>query len=168
MARRSGLGRGLDSLIPGEDRQVRSGIQAIAVDQISPNPRQPRQEFDQDQLAELAQSIREHGVLQPLIVTYEIGDQDRYTLIAGHRRLIAARQAGLLTVPAVVREVTEQQRLERRSAEEDFRHCAGQYAGVDRHQCRCRPVRAAGPETAVALPDFPHPLGGAGRGEQAE
>jgi len=112
MARRSGLGRGLDALIPGDDSQDRSGIQAISVNRISPNPRQPRQEFDPEQLAELAQSIREHGVLQPLIVTYEIGVEDRYTLIAGHRRLIAAQQAGLRTVPALVREVTEQQRLE--------------------------------------------------------
>ncbi len=124
MARRSGLGRGLDALIPGDDYQAEPGAQAqagglaqpglqeILIDRISPNPRQPRQDFDPDQLAELASSIREHGVLQPLIITYESGQEGHYSLIAGHRRLLAAQQAGLSTVPAVVREVSEQQRLE--------------------------------------------------------
>lgn len=112
MARRSGLGRGLDALIPGEERPLVGSVQEIPVDLVDPNPRQPRQEFDSGELAELAASIREHGILQPLIMTFEPQSSDRYTLIAGHRRLLAARQAGLRTVPAVVREASQQQRLE--------------------------------------------------------
>lgn len=112
MARRSGLGRGLDALIPGDDRPLLGGVQEIPVEQIDPNPRQPRQQFNPEELTELTVSIREHGILQPLILTFEPGVSDRYTLIAGHRRLLAARQAGLMTVPALLREATEQQRLE--------------------------------------------------------
>jgi ParB family chromosome partitioning protein len=81
------------------------------VERIAPNPRQPRTNFDPQELAELAASIREHGVIQPLILTY--GEQDdQYVLIAGERRLLAARQVGLEVVPAIVREASEQQRLE--------------------------------------------------------
>lgn len=87
------------------------GVSAIAVDQISPNPRQPRIHFDAVELAELAASIREHGVIQPLIVTRG-PEPGQYTLIAGERRLLAARQAGLEQIPAIVREASEQQRLE--------------------------------------------------------
>jgi ParB family chromosome partitioning protein len=75
-----------------------------------PNPRQPRVNIDTDELAELASSIKEHGIIQPVIVTYD-QQGDSYTLIAGERRLLAARQAGLETIPAIVREASEQQRL---------------------------------------------------------
>jgi ParB family transcriptional regulator, chromosome partitioning protein len=112
MSRRTGLGRGLDALIPGDTQPRPGGVQEVLVDMIDPNPRQPRQQFDPQELAELAASIREHGILQPLILTVQQEVSDRYTLIAGHRRLLAARQAGLQTVPAVVREASEQQRLE--------------------------------------------------------
>jgi ParB family transcriptional regulator, chromosome partitioning protein len=112
MSRRTGLGRGLDALIPGDTQPRPGGVQEVLVDMIDPNPRQPRQQFDPQELAELAASIREHGILQPLILTVQQEISDRYTLIAGHRRLLAARQAGLQTVPAVVREASEQQRLE--------------------------------------------------------
>ncbi len=112
MPRRPGLGRGLDALIPGGDRpEPQQGIQQIAVGRIQPNPRQPRTQFDPEALAELTESIRQHGVLQPLIVT-EGSQLDDYILIAGERRLLAARQAGLEAVPVIVREVGEQQRLE--------------------------------------------------------
>jgi len=112
MPRRPGLGRGLDALIPGGDiPETRLGIQQIPVDRIKPNPRQPRTNFDPETLAELAESIRQHGILQPLIVT-EAEQRDQYILIAGERRLMAARQAGLDLVPAIVRDVGEQQRLE--------------------------------------------------------
>jgi ParB family chromosome partitioning protein len=112
MPRRPGLGRGLEALIPGGDSpEPRQGVHQIAVDRIKRNPRQPRTQFDPELLAELAESIRQHGILQPLIVT-EDEQQDGFTLIAGERRLIAARQAGLELVPAIVREVGEQQRLE--------------------------------------------------------
>jgi ParB family transcriptional regulator, chromosome partitioning protein len=112
MTRKSGLGRGLDALLPsGESALPASGISNIPVDAILPNPRQPRSYFDPDELAELSASIKEHGVIQPLILT--LGRQDgQYFLVAGERRLLAARQAGLETVPAIVREATEQQSLE--------------------------------------------------------
>jgi ParB family chromosome partitioning protein len=110
MPRKSGLGRGLDALI-GAERPPEGEISHITIDQIVPNPRQPRINIDREELSELTDSIREVGVLQPLIVTYD-EQNDRYTLIAGGRRWLAARQAGLQTVPAIVRQITEQQRLE--------------------------------------------------------
>lgn len=111
MPRRTGLGRGLDALIPGGEDASTGGVLEIPVEQIAPNPRQPRSKFDPEELAELASSIREHGVIQPLIVT--TGEQrDRYILIAGERRWLAARQAGLAKVPALLREAGDQQRLE--------------------------------------------------------
>jgi ParB family chromosome partitioning protein len=86
-------------------------VTPIPVDRIAPNPRQPRAHFDPGELAELAASIREHGVIQPLIVTYE-EQNDQFVLVAGERRWLAARQAGLQSVPALVREASDQQRLE--------------------------------------------------------
>ena len=102
---RGGLGRGLDALIPRGDR----GIVQIDVDTIAPNPSQPREHFDPAALAELAESIRQHGLLQPLLVSQA---DSGYTLIAGERRWRAAREAGLATVPAVVREVSGRERIE--------------------------------------------------------
>ena len=112
MSRRTGLGRGLDALIPGGENNTRgAGVEQIAVERIAPNPRQPRTDFDPASLAELAASIREHGILQPLIVSS--GDQPgMYILIAGERRLLAARQVGLEKVPVIVREASEQEHLE--------------------------------------------------------
>lgn len=110
MARKSGLGRGLDALI-GAERPATGEISQLDVDQIAPNPRQPRLNIDREELRELTDSIREVGVLQPLIVTYD-EVTDRYTLVAGGRRLLAAKQAGLQTVPAIIRQINEQQRLE--------------------------------------------------------
>ena len=106
--RRSGLGRGLGALIPQSTGGA--GLLEVDVDRIAPNPWQPRLEIDEASLAELVQSIREHGVLQPLIVTR--ADNDTYALVAGERRWRAAKAAGLLTVPVVVKETTPRQRLE--------------------------------------------------------
>lgn len=111
MAHKGGLGRGLDALIPGDDSQAQAGAAQIPIDSIQPNPHQPRREMAQVELEELAASIREHGIIQPLIVTRE-GLSDRYTLIAGERRLRAAAMAGLSTVPAIIRDASELQRLE--------------------------------------------------------
>ena len=118
MTKKSGLGKGLDALIPGgefspapQEPQPASGIAHISTQAITPNPRQPRSHINPDELAELAASIRENGIIQPLIVT-QADNPGSYILIAGERRLLAARQAGLETVPALVREATEQQRLE--------------------------------------------------------
>jgi ParB family chromosome partitioning protein len=112
MTRKTGLGRGLDALIPtGESEIPQGGIDQIPIDRIAPNPRQPRSRFDADELDELAASIREHGIIQPLIITH--GEKpDEYTLIAGERRLLAARKAGLESVPVIIREATEQQLVE--------------------------------------------------------
>jgi ParB family chromosome partitioning protein len=111
MTRRSGLGRGLDALIPGGETPSSAGISQIPIDQVDANPRQPRSHFDADELDELAASIRQYGVIQPLVLAHS-PQAGRYLLIAGERRLMAARQAGLLSVPAILREVSEQQHLE--------------------------------------------------------
>jgi ParB family transcriptional regulator, chromosome partitioning protein len=112
MPQKSGLGRGLAALIPGgENALTENGVMLVSVDQVLPNPRQPRSMMHPEELQDLTASIREHGVLQPLIVTP--GDmQGRFILIAGERRLQAARLAGLASVPVLVRQATDQQRLE--------------------------------------------------------
>jgi ParB family chromosome partitioning protein len=112
MPQKSGLGRGLAALIPGaEDALAENGVLMIPVGMVFPNPRQPRSVLHPEELQDLTASIREHGVLQPLIVTP--GDLDgRYVLIAGERRLQAARLAGMAAVPVIVRQATDQQRLE--------------------------------------------------------
>ncbi len=111
MPRRTGLGRGLDALISAGERPASGNVIFIPIERIAPNPRQPRSGFDPLEMEELTNSIREHGILQPLIVTYD-DISSQYTLIAGERRLIAARQAGLESVPAIIHTVNEQQRLE--------------------------------------------------------
>jgi ParB family transcriptional regulator, chromosome partitioning protein len=112
MPQKSGLGRGLGALIPGrENASAENGIILVPVDLVFPNPRQPRRKMHPEDLNDLTASIREHGVLQPLIVTP--GDEEgRFILIAGERRLEAARLAGLASVPVLVRQATDQQRLE--------------------------------------------------------
>jgi ParB family chromosome partitioning protein len=111
MTRKTGLGKGLDALIPASDSAVpASGINLLLVSQISANPRQPRTVFNPDELRELAHSIREHGMIQPLVVAK--GEQpNQYLLIAGERRLQAARLAGLAKVPVIIRDVTDQEFL---------------------------------------------------------
>lgn len=108
MARRKALGKGLEALIPAGP-ELRAGVLELPIERIEPNPRQPRREFPKAALQELADSIREHGVLQPVLVT-QAGD--RYQLVAGERRLQAAQLAGLQAVPAVVREAGERASLE--------------------------------------------------------
>jgi ParB family chromosome partitioning protein len=113
MARKGGLGKGLDALIPGGGSapQFEGGVTEAPVDQVIPNPRQPRSEMNDEELQGLADSIRAHGVLQPLVVSYD-STADSYILVAGERRLRAARLAGLTTVPVIVRQASDQQRLE--------------------------------------------------------
>ncbi|HEX2068876.1 MAG TPA: ParB/RepB/Spo0J family partition protein [Actinomycetota bacterium] len=97
--RRGGLGRGLSSLIPGATDE--GGLLEVPVSAITSNPRQPRSEFPEETLAALARSIREVGVLQPIVVRRRNGS---YELVAGERRVRAARLAGLATIPAIIRE----------------------------------------------------------------
>jgi len=111
MPRRTGLGRGLDALISGAESATPSGGSARFPWSASrPNPRQPRTNSTR-RIGRAGRFDREHGVIQPLILTYGEAD-DQYVLIAGERRLLAARQVGLEAVPAIVREAGEQQRLE--------------------------------------------------------
>jgi ParB family chromosome partitioning protein len=100
MARPGGLGKGLGALIPTGAVQAGASLQEIPTSSISANPQQPRQHFDEETLAALAESIREVGVLQPVLVREQ---GDGYELIAGERRWRAARRVGLQTVPAIIR-----------------------------------------------------------------
>lgn len=108
-----GLGKGLEALIPTVAPWP-AGVEEIPLDWIEPNPHQPRQNLQPDTLQELADSIREHGVIQPLIVTRSEGEGGGapYRLIAGERRWAAAKLAGLEKVPVIVKEATPQQMLE--------------------------------------------------------
>ena len=112
MPKRTGLGKGLDALIPAGQMPSGdgSGISHVSIDSIQRNPRQPREKFDLNELENLAASIREHGVIQPLVVSP--AKNGMYILIAGERRLQASRKAGLKTVPVVIRHATDQQLLE--------------------------------------------------------
>lgn len=115
--RRGGLGRGLGSLIPTApvtsptSSSDESSLQQVNIDNIQPNPYQPRLHMQQDQLEELASSIRTHGLMQPLVVSAS-DETGRYTLIAGERRWRASRLAGLSDVPVVVMTATPQEMLE--------------------------------------------------------
>jgi len=112
MVKRSGLGKGLDALLPSTESSLpEAGIRQIPTSQIIRNPRQPRAKFDQEELAELAESIRQHGVIQPLILTQ--GDTpDKFILIAGERRLLAAQLINLGEVPAIIRGASDQELVE--------------------------------------------------------
>jgi len=104
MAKRGGLGRGLSALLPGapEAGETSSGLLEVPVNAVGPNPKQPRTRFEDETLRSLAASIREVGILQPLVVRRT--GEGAYELIAGERRLRAARVAGLATVPVVLRD----------------------------------------------------------------
>ena len=104
-----GLGRGLDSLFPGTEEWGTS-IQEIPVGELDPNPDQPRQTFDEETIAQLAESIRDQGVLQPLLVVPT--DGGRYRIIAGERRFRAGRQAGLDTLPCIVKDIDVVRQME--------------------------------------------------------
>jgi len=111
MSKRGGLGRGLSALIPGapEGADAASGFLEVPVNAIAPNPKQPRTHFDDEALAGLAASIREVGILQPLVVRHTA--DGRYEVIAGERRLRAAKAAGLPVVPVVLRDSGDEELL---------------------------------------------------------
>ncbi|MBI2626365.1 MAG: ParB/RepB/Spo0J family partition protein [Candidatus Nealsonbacteria bacterium] len=114
------FGKGLESLIPKKGDQKPAAIKQepifyIDIDKIKSNPYQPRKIFDQDGLRSLADSIKEHGILQPLLVSRmqkDSGGATEYQLVAGERRLLASKMAGLAQVPVIVRDPTEQEKLE--------------------------------------------------------
>ena len=118
---KKGLGRGFSSLIPTEmiiDEKIdselgleydKSQLKELKISDISPDPEQPRRHFDKEKLEELANSIRIHGVLQPIVV---IRKNSKFLIIAGERRYRASKLAGLERVPAVIRELSDQNRLE--------------------------------------------------------
>ncbi|MGI8617325.1 MAG: ParB/RepB/Spo0J family partition protein [Actinomycetota bacterium] len=103
MSKRGGLGRGLSALIPGapEAGEASTGLLEVPANAIAPNPKQPRSRFDDETLAELAASIREVGILQPIVVRRT---SQGYEVVTGERRLRAAKLAGLVTVPVVLRD----------------------------------------------------------------
>lgn len=107
--KRTGLGRGLDALLPQNDDFLDTTVRDIPIAEIDPNLSQPRKEFDKDALEQLADSIRQAGVLQPILV---VENGTRYRIIAGERRFRAARLAGLESIPSIVRSFTEEQQLE--------------------------------------------------------
>jgi ParB family chromosome partitioning protein len=111
---RRGMGRGLAAILPRGTKEA-EGLRELPVELIQPNPRQPRQNFDEGTLAELAESIRARGVLQPIVVRPLPGGH--YELVAGERRLRAARLAELESIPAVVRDAEDWERLDLALAE---------------------------------------------------
>ncbi|AWX59090.1 MULTISPECIES: ParB/RepB/Spo0J family partition protein [Brevibacillus] len=104
-----GLGKGLNALITSNLIEEGEQVKEVSINEIRPNPYQPRKEFEQSAIEELAQSIKEHGIIQPLIVRKSIKG---YELVAGERRLRAAKVAGLKEVPVVVKAYTDQQLME--------------------------------------------------------
>lgn len=108
--REHGLGKGLGALIPRGTTQPAGGLREVPVNAINPNPWQPRTVFDPAELDELAQSIKEHGVLQPVLVSQQ--SDGSFQLITGERRWRAVQIAGLTSIPALVKEVTPQASLE--------------------------------------------------------
>ena len=120
MVKKTGLGRGFDSLIPTDvldesfdptaaQEAKSSDLRHLKLDEIVANKDQPRRSFEEDALAELTASIKEHGVLQPIVVTPHGG---KYEIVAGERRWRAAQAAGLSKIPAIVRTLSDQHKLE--------------------------------------------------------
>lgn len=102
-AKKKGLGRGLDALLPEADELLPNVVQEIPVGDIDPNTEQPRRSFPEEAMTQLSASVKEQGILQPLLVVEQPGG--RYRIVAGERRWRAARQAGLATVPCIVRDM---------------------------------------------------------------
>ncbi|RSK34437.1 ParB/RepB/Spo0J family partition protein [Bhargavaea beijingensis] len=104
-----GLGKGLNALFPGESLKQSEQVEQIDLKLLKPNPYQPRKVFEEESLKELTESIREHGILQPIIVRKR---GRKYEIVVGERRFRASGKAGLESVPAVVRDMTDQQMME--------------------------------------------------------
>lgn len=102
------LGKGLEALIASEGEE-KAGVKELKINEIEPNLNQPRKMFDEDKLKQLSESIRQHGVVQPIIVKKE---DEFYRIVAGERRWRAARMAGLATIPVVIKDLTDKQIME--------------------------------------------------------
>ena len=117
---KGGLGRGLGALLPAYDepeeilKEGQASIIQLELDMVKANPEQPRKHFDEDQMMDLVESIKEHGVVQPIIVTQKDG---QYLIVAGERRFKASQKAGLNAIPAIVKELSDDQIYEIRSEE---------------------------------------------------
>lgn len=109
LMRKTGLGRGLDVLLPQNNEILETVVRDIPVAEIDPNSSQPRRDFDKDALEQLADSIRHAGVLSPILV---VENGERFRIVAGERRFRASRIAGLETVPCIVRSMTDAQQME--------------------------------------------------------
>lgn len=107
MAKSRGLGKGLEALFEDSRDDSQSGVTTVRISEIEPNLSQPRKQFDEEALSELADSIAAHGVLQPLLIRPTSGGT--YQIVAGERRWRAARLAGLSEVPALIREITDEE-----------------------------------------------------------
>ena len=117
MAARKGLGKGIDAMISGDNtktkqvvKEVVKEVDTIDINKIEPNNNQPRKNFNEDKIHELAESIKQHGLIEPLIVQKE--KKGFYTIIAGERRWRAAREAGVKEIPVVVKDYSDQQVME--------------------------------------------------------
>lgn len=110
-SKQRGLGKGLDIIFAENDAEDRNSSVVLNINELEPNRSQPRRDFDEAELAELAESIAKHGILQPLLVR-PLHEEGGYQIVAGERRWRAARMAGLQEVPALVRELTDQQVME--------------------------------------------------------
>lgn len=117
MAAKRGLGKGIDAMISGDDikekkvvKEVIKEVDTIDINKIEPNSNQPRKNFNEDKIHELAESIKQHGLIEPLIV--QKGKKGFYTIIAGERRWRAAREAGVKEIPVVVKDYSDQQVME--------------------------------------------------------
>ena len=110
MAKQRGLGKGLEALFADNNTGDAQGAVTLKLNEIEPNREQPRKRFDEEALAQLAESIREHGVLQPLLVKPQTSGS--YLLVAGERRWRAARMAGLTDVPVIIKDMSEQETME--------------------------------------------------------
>ena len=108
MAKKSGLGRGLDALL-GDNTTEETGVE-VSLNDISPNPNQPRKQFDETALQELSDNISQYGLLQPIVVRPK--GADKYEIVAGERRWRACRMAGLKTVPIIIKTLNESETME--------------------------------------------------------
>jgi ParB family chromosome partitioning protein len=120
MSKKMALGRGLSALVPEDERGTNEQLREIDIDLIEPNKEQPRTRFDDEKLGELTQSIKENGIIQPIILRRN--KNNKFEIVAGERRWRAAQKAGFKKIPAVIREVSDEKLLELALIENIQRH----------------------------------------------